>query len=82
MSIVPRAVVAAVIERDGLVLAARRPDKGHLAGLWEFPGGKVETGETPEQALAREIREELGCTVSVGAAITTTDYAHLETGSR
>lgn len=49
--------------RDGRVLAARRTEPPELAGLWEFPGGKVEPGESPEQALVREIREELGVTV-------------------
>lgn len=53
-------VVAAVVVRDGRVLLSRRPPGKHLAGLWEFPGGKVEEGETPEGALAREVREELG----------------------
>jgi mutator protein MutT len=57
------AVVGAAIVRDGRVLAARRTDPPELAGLWEFPGGKVEPGETPEQAVVREIAEELGVTV-------------------
>ncbi len=57
----PLSVVAAVIEDGrGNVLLARRPDHLHQGGLWEFPGGKIETGETPEQALARELEEELG----------------------
>lgn len=53
----------AVIRRNGKVLIQKRPDKGLLAGLWEFPGGKVEPGETLESALRREIREELGVEV-------------------
>jgi 8-oxo-dGTP diphosphatase len=53
--------------RDGRVLAARRTFPPEAAGRWEFPGGKVEPGETPEAALVREIAEELGCTVAVVA---------------
>jgi len=52
-------VVAAVIERDGRFLVARRPKGTHLAGYWEFPGGKVQDGETQEDALQREMAEEL-----------------------
>ncbi len=62
----PILLVAAVglIDPDGRVLLARRPEGKPLAGLWEFPGGKVHAGETPEQALIRELREELGIDVS------------------
>ena len=57
-------VAVALIDVDGRVLIARRPEGKQLAGLWEFPGGKVEPGERPEAALIRELREELGIEVS------------------
>jgi 8-oxo-dGTP diphosphatase len=70
-------VVAAVIVRsDGRILIARRPAGRHLAGLWEFPGGKRQMGESPEQALVREIQEELGVAVTVGAAIASVDWSY------
>lgn len=52
-------VAVALIDADGRVLVSRRPEGKPMAGLWEFPGGKVQDGETPEQALIREMREEL-----------------------
>ena len=58
-------VVGAAIVREGRVLAARRTRPSAAAGRWEFPGGKVEPGESPEAALVREIAEELGVTVAV-----------------
>lgn len=61
----PLEVAAALIVRDGKVLIARRPEGAHLASLWEFPGGKVEPGESAAAALRREIAEELGTEVEV-----------------
>ena len=55
---------AALFDPDGRVLLAQRPEGKAMAGLWEFPGGKIESGETPEQALTRELAEELSITVS------------------
>ena len=57
-------VAAALVDVDGRVLIAQRPDKKQMGGLWEFPGGKVEIGELPEEALIRELDEELGIDVS------------------
>lgn len=63
----PVVLVAAValVDADNRVLIAQRPEGKSMAGLWEFPGGKVEPGETPEQALHRELQEELGIDVCV-----------------
>jgi len=61
----PIHVVCAVILNQGRVLLAQRPEGKRLAGCWEFPGGKIEKGETPEQALHREILEELGCRLQI-----------------
>ena len=66
-------VVAAVIVKDGRVLATQR-GYGDLAGGWEFPGGKVEPGEEPEEALVREICEELEADILVGAYLVTAEY--------
>ena len=67
-------VVGAVIVRNELVLCAQRGAAGRLGGFWEFPGGKIESSETPREALRREIREELDCDVAVGSEITCTTY--------
>ena len=58
-------VTAAVIEKEGKILCAQRPQNDALAGLWEFPGGKIEPGEAPEACLRREIQEELGLEIEV-----------------
>jgi 8-oxo-dGTP diphosphatase len=62
-------VCAVLVDAHGRVLLAQRPAHKHLALKWEFPGGKVEPGETPEAALVREIAEELGCALVVGRAL-------------
>ncbi len=59
-------VVAALIRRGGLLLVSRRRNDQAMPDLWEFPGGKIEAGESPQRALGREVREELGCEVEVG----------------
>lgn len=56
-------IACALIDPDGRVLVAQRPEGKAMAGLWEFPGGKLEAGESPEATLIRELREELGITV-------------------
>ncbi len=69
-------VTAAVIERDGKILCAQRPPTDALADLWEFPGGKMESGESPEVCLEREIREELGLEIQVGRLLCRTTHAY------
>jgi len=56
-------VAAALVDADGRVLIAQRPEGKSMAGLWEFPGGKIEADESPDEALIRELREELGIAV-------------------
>lgn len=70
-------VAIALVWRGGRVLLSRRPDDAHLGGLWEFPGGKLEAGETPERAAEREVLEELGveCSARSRRASITHDYA-------
>ncbi len=60
------AVVAGLLKKEGQVLVGQRPDNNSLPGQWEFPGGKIEMGETPEEALARELDEELGIQAEIG----------------
>ena len=62
-------VACALVDADGRVLIAERPPGKHMAGLWEFPGGKVEEGETEEDALKREVRERVGVDAEVGICI-------------
>ncbi|OGL58691.1 MAG: hypothetical protein A3J27_04390 [Candidatus Tectomicrobia bacterium RIFCSPLOWO2_12_FULL_69_37] len=69
-------VVAAVVRRGGEILICQRPQGAHLGGLWEFPGGKIEGGESPEAALARELREELEVEVEVGPLRWETRHAY------
>ena len=67
-------VVCGIIEKDGTVLAAKRASQKSNAGLWEFPGGKIDSGETPPQALVRELVEELGIVVAVGESLGRFEY--------
>lgn len=69
----PVVVAAAVIIKNGRVLLTRRAEGQHLAGIWEFPGGKLEHGESPEEALVRECREECGIEVEIDEIL---DVAH------
>ncbi|MFO7706933.1 MAG: (deoxy)nucleoside triphosphate pyrophosphohydrolase [Desulfobacterales bacterium] len=69
-------VAAAILVDSGRVLIARRRDGARRGGLWEFPGGKLLAGETPEQCLAREIREELGVDISVGGFLGESVHAY------
>ena len=71
-------VACALVDEDGRVLLAQRPDGKHLAGYWEFPGGKLLPGETPEACLVRELREELGIATETAclAPLTFTSHAY------
>ena len=71
-------VAAAVVIRDGRVLLTRRAEGQHLAGLWEFPGGKLEEGESPEAAVVRECQEECGIEVEVENILDVTYYRYPE----
>ena len=70
-------VACALIERDGFILAAQRSEKMSLPLKWEFPGGKIEPGESPEDCLKRELREEMGISIDVGAPLSSTTHAYL-----
>jgi 8-oxo-dGTP diphosphatase len=66
----------ALVDADGRVLLSQRPEGKTLAGLWEFPGGKVDPGETPEQALVRELQEELGIETKIACLAPLTFASH------
>lgn len=67
-------VTAGIVERDGRLLIARRRPGKHMAGKWEFPGGKIEPGESPEQSLARELEEELALRARIGELLCRATY--------
>jgi 8-oxo-dGTP diphosphatase len=71
----PKVVTAAVVEREGKILVARRKAGLVAGGLWEFPGGKLEDGEDPEHGLARELEEELGVRARVGEFLCSVPFA-------
>jgi len=71
-------VTAAVVEQDGCYLLTRRLEHTHLAGAWEFPGGKCEEGETLDESLRREMLEELGVNVEVGREVLTARHTYAE----
>ena len=73
-------VACALIDDDGRVLLAKRPEGRTLAGLWEFPGGKIEPGERPEEALIRELAEELGIDVTESCLAPLTFASHTYEG--
>lgn len=72
----PVPVVCAIILRDGRIMLAQRPPDKKLGGLWEFPGGKVEPGESAEAALHRELQEELGCAVRITETLASFVHAY------
>jgi 8-oxo-dGTP diphosphatase len=72
----PVPVVCAIIVRDEFIMLAQRPPDKKLGGLWEFPGGKVEAGESAEEALHRELQEELGCTVRITQTLAPFGHAY------
>ena len=77
---VPIVVVAAVIKREGRILICQRRRGDRFELLWEFPGGKVQTGETPQQGLERELREELAVSARIGGEIFRTRHRYAALG--
>lgn len=69
-------VVAAIIKKDEKILCVQRPKGGEASYKWEFPGGKIEKGESHKEALIREIREELDCDISVGELVMTIEHQY------
>jgi 8-oxo-dGTP diphosphatase len=80
MTVEPRRLLlvaaCALVDTDGRILLAQRPEGKSLAGLWEFPGGKVEIGETPEETLVRELEEELGIVTKIACLAPLTFASH------
>ena len=75
-------VAAAVIEREGRILVTKRPEGVHLEGHWEFPGGKCAPGETLEQCILRELREELAVDAVVGSELLSTSHDYVDRAGR
>jgi 8-oxo-dGTP diphosphatase len=75
-------VAGALLDGSGRVLIAERPPGRHMAGRWEFPGGKLAAGESPEQALRRELAEELGVTVRTMDFVMTLEHAYVDRNVR
>lgn len=74
----PQIVTAAIIERDGHILIARRRQGSRFGGKWEFPGGKLEKGETPDQCLKRELQEELDIKAEIGDILCSSEYSYTD----
>jgi 8-oxo-dGTP diphosphatase len=73
-------VVAGFLKKEGRILVGQRPENNSLAGLWEFPGGKIELGESPEEALARELSEELGIEAQIGELKLSVTHSYNDVG--
>lgn len=73
-------VVAGFLKKDTRILVGQRPENNSLAGLWEFPGGKIELGESPEEALARELSEELGIEAEIGELKLSVTHSYNDVG--